>query len=618
LAPSSSGGCLFAPFRLFGNSAKGWIVIGRATFVAMAFLLVGGICFLWRVPWLAKTNDVEDFDLLVRCLDTHQNQPFYLFDGYQQALKSIGIPFQQFTRVSKVESTRKGPNQYQHKVYDEEIPGSPDKPRTATVVSTTPHTMIPVEQLESSRKNIDKLFPDEKSKEQVLAWGQGLFSHWWWHYAKRVRRRPDNPIIIEPTQGTPDEHLWFAWQRLTNGGRIKAQQLFDMTEVAHRAYPREADLQSAMAWAKNWLAEREAYHQQYRVFLQANGEKKLTETPAMVVPPATESMLCWLLYQFVGLDPTSRKVAQERWLGFFARDKSAAVVAWGKKLEQERRQAGEPLPPADDNVALLCAVERLTGTDGYGQRCRRLVPQVLSPPAWFPDWKEPRRVLVEYIQLALTSTYPNDDLFYLAGGGDPFGLLAHEDDPTQRDDWFVKLLFLFILLPMVTIGLRDLLLIVLARWILRLGDNPHYQAYQEWQYRFDWRGAGIAYLITPLSLWGITWLTLKPPLTLLVPTPWHLLAGVYIALILGGTLVLSLNRLVAILLLRFGWDIHKTWLDEIIGTILAVLVLAYFGNDPAAIVASVVFALLPEVLSRHNARKRGTEERQLDDLADDD
>src|SRR5262249_38344757 len=206
--------------------------------------------------------------------------------------------------------------------------------------------------------------PDEKSRELVQAWGQGLFNHWWWHYAKGVRRRPDNPIIIEPN-GTPDEHMWFAWQRLSNGNQIKAGQLFDMIGLARRAYPREADFQAAMAWAKNWFTAQETYHQQYRKFLNANGEKKLAETPGVVVPPPTENMLCWLLYQFVGLDPASRKAAHDRWLIFFTLDKSAAVIAWGKKLEQERRQAGEPLPPTDDNVSLLCVVERLTGTDGY-------------------------------------------------------------------------------------------------------------------------------------------------------------------------------------------------------------------------------------------------------------
>lgn len=82
----------------------------------------------------------------------------------------------------------------------------------------------------------------------------------------------------------------------------------------------------------------------------------------------------------------------------------------------------------------------------------------------------------------------------------------------------------------------------------------------------------------------------------------------FAAVILGGSLILFLSRLIALVLIARGIDLERTWWDEILGTSAGALVLLYFGNDWFSILAFAVFALIPEVLARREAR--GREERE--------
>ena len=58
------------------------------------------------------------------------------------------------------------------------------------------------------------------------------------------------------------------------------------------------------------------------------------------------------------------------------------------------------------------------------------------------------------------------------------------------------------------------------------------------------------------------------------------LAGVVASVFLGGTVVLVVTRLVAVLLIHLGLDVERTWVDEVLGAAAGAGVLHYFGNDP--------------------------------------
>src|SRR5205814_1597349 len=93
----------------------------------------------------------------------------------------------------------------------------------------------------------------------------------------------------------------------------------------------------------------------------------------------------------------------------------------GRELEEARRKAGEPLPPPSDNVPLVCVIERLTGTDAYGERCREVATEVLTPLGLIREEDSVFNTRnVEFgLKMSIHFAYPNDDLFYLVASGDP-------------------------------------------------------------------------------------------------------------------------------------------------------------------------------------------------------
>src|SRR5262249_20761211 len=147
-----------------------------------------------------------------------------------------------------------------------------------------------------------------------------------------------------------------------------------LAALAHEEFADAGDFESAMAWARTFHTRQEEYFQNHRAFLSAVGAPDRDALGEIGLPPACEMTLHWLLYRYVGLNDASRKAALERGKDLLPAQDFANVLAWGRNLERQRRASSEPLPPSSDSVAVLCALERLTGTDAYGLKCRRLVP----------------------------------------------------------------------------------------------------------------------------------------------------------------------------------------------------------------------------------------------------
>jgi Fe-S cluster assembly iron-binding protein IscA len=600
-------GCLFAPFHglyLFYFKYGFWVF--RLLAPLVAFWVLVGIALLWRVPLTASRNDVDQFDLLVRCLDCHQAEPLYPLKGYQEATDPARIPFRQRERIGKIDTVRKGPHHYEHTLFSRPSGNEAARP-LGTVTSTTPHTRVPPAELQDARQRIEALYPpwDQASWDTVRKWGEGLFVRWW---ATEMQLLSSPEVHNEPARGTEEEHLWFAWQRLRAATPQAAEDFPRLGDLARLAFPDEDDYQAALAWARTFHSRQEDYFQNHRARRRALDGERFKDLGEVALPRPTETTLWWLVYQYAGLTDASRKAARGRWLSYFASDKAELALRWGSELEKQRREDKEPLPPIGDNVALLCVIERLEGTDAYGDRCRRATADVLAPVDWGKKdaWILNASTIESSLKLAIQFAYPNDDLFYLVAAGDPlqlYGLFGFARSSEGNHVLAIAreiiwLLIWLLLACLVLRGLRTWILVFLGRWLLLLRWNPRFKHYYEKQTRFDWKGAALAYVLTPLGLWGVAWYTLSPHLELMMPTPYHLLAGVFTAVVLGGTLILCMNRLVAIFLIRLEWDLEKTWLDEILGLILGVVLLRYFGNDYASIAAFVAFAIIPEVMNR--------------------
>lgn len=436
----------------------------------------------------------------------------------------------------------------------------------------------------------------------------------------------------------PEKAMWYSWLRLTSNRGQAAQDLSRLGLVAREAYPDPADYEAALGWARRYYSH---YHPQYKapaarkirgpddkIDFKPMWDSKLMRDDDERLPQ-TDATLWWLVYRHVGLNEASRRTARDHWLKYFGPGKEALVLQWGRKLEAERRRAGEPLPPTSENVALLCAIERLTGTDAHGVRCRRIVmdsrkeiDDTLHPVAAgvinFGTWYS--------VRLA----YPRQDLFYLTfGARDPLQQCSARDAVSSytnmviRDDrlewlesWWLSLVIGGLLLMLVAWGLRSLTfsliagLVCVLGWPIALilgrsgGWTLRYGAYWCSQHRLQYKGILLSYVVAPLLTWGNVWRTLDGPINLLMPDAWHFLAGVFASVWLGGTIVLFINRFVALVLIRLGWSMETGWLDKILGSFAGGALLYHFGNDLWSVAGYVAFAVLPELFRRRLFSKR--------------
>jgi hypothetical protein len=185
------------------------------------------------------------------------------------------------------------------------------------------------------------------------------------------------------------------------------------------AYPQTADRESVLGWARALYDLMKSDFRGYQRAVQAEpGYKPSHRTDSHrdiaasepVLPPETNWTYYWLLYRYMGLNESSRAAALEHWRSCFPAERHEQVLAFGTKVAEERRTAGEPLPPATEVLPWLCAVERLTGTDPYGWRCRTALDREF-------DLTNSSR-----LRFGVLAGNPNDDFFYLEAAEDPLGL----------------------------------------------------------------------------------------------------------------------------------------------------------------------------------------------------
>lgn len=544
--------------------------------VVMLVVGVVGLVYLWRIPSLAREQNLDLTFVLLRTLDQHRLDPLYYLptDNPERDGDDLKLIEVRFPENARFETVQVGPHRYEHRLVASADSAGGQEP---VVTSTTPHTNIPPDQLAKAREMLEKVYPveDEQAWKELRAWGKGLFLLWW--TAQNDRLEPGTEIISG--EGTEEEHLWFAWFRLRAGSGRAEEDFPQLGKLAERAYPEKADYASAMAWARTYrdrlalipsITLREPYPDVQ--------DQALIDRIEVTAPPATDWTSWWLLYQHVGLNEPSRKRARDRWLGFFLAGKADDVLAWGKRLESERRTANEPLPPSSDVVALLCAFERLRGTDDYGVRCRKLPSDALQA-------NSKRSALLQ--QSLIYGFFPNDDIYYVGASDDRLDLFP------------VKGASRVALMMLVLLGVRSLVFGLLAQLILRLGNDPLYLRFREKRKLFSAGGilSLLIFLSLPLLAWRLALVALPDWLQLLL-TPNELLVEVYISVIFAGGIFLCFTQLLAVILIFFGIDPEKNWLDEIISIPLAVWVLWHFGNEPWSIGSYLAMALIPEVILR--------------------
>jgi hypothetical protein len=558
------------------KSVLTWVLRGYGVLavVGVMFALVQ----LWSIPGVAKQAEVEVFDLLLRCVEhptQHPIEPFYVFKANPRIEKGIVRLCGTLDTAEAIETTRKGP--YEH-VYTVRLKGRSKR----TVTATSPHLTVPADDIRNARRAVEAMYPpgDKPDWDALDAWATSLWRLNW--YRRNTVSEVPTKLVMEPRDGTVEERLWLVWQVLSAGQPQAERDLVRLPALLREAYPADADRDAALAWARTLLRRLRANaadHQQIHSGLSdPDDQYNLLRPHATWVPPENEATLAWLLYQYVGLNDDSRRAARDRWLSYFPTHKAERALAYGRRVEADRRAAGEPLPPAGDAVALLCTVERFLGTDGDGERCR-----AVYQGRW-PNWY--RSQVATFAQ----SLYPGDNMFYVVTSGDRMELFS--------DVGMVPVMIVLYIL-LVGYGFRLVILKGLGERVLKLGDNPNYRKYRDGGgHRSGWVGRVLSYVVIPVVGWVAAMATLSQQMDLLVASPAHLFLGVYMAVLLGGTLVGVPARLIAVVLIKLGVDVEKSWLDEIIGIAIGALILRHFGNDGLSIAVYALYELLPTAVGR--------------------
>jgi hypothetical protein len=553
-----------------------FVIFFRFTAMCMVLIMVIGLIGMWRFPGVAKRNDVDLTHLMMRTIDTHTLDPLhYLQDDRVLADITLDLANKEVILTTKIAPTEIAPRKFVHQVKDA---GGPDA-KLSTLESTTPHTRIPVEQLKLARDTLDRIFTDADPVHgvQLDSWGETMFVIWW----ETMEKKPKS--AIKPEEGNEDEHRWFVWRRLEAGMTGARKDLTRLPEMLKHQYPRAEDREAALKWASDLYDNLELvskYHVHESNTKLKDARKKLTLT--YTLPPKTDWVLAWLLYTHVGLDKQSREEAAARWWGAFREDRPDIVLAWGKEIRDERQQHGEALPPGGDDVTLLCAAQRLTGTDAYGIRCRKAFWEAMDEGKGNPS----------ALQLATKiGCFPNDDLYYVGASGDQLEVVWELSDVGAR---LARIMIFFILMW----GINGWVFNLLGNRILRLSDNDVYTSFRD-KHRLSRVPPKVflAYALTPLLGWGLACAALPLSIGALI-SPARLLVEVYVSVLMGGILFVLLSQTVAVLLIRFGIDPEKTFLDEFITIPLGIFILLHFGNEVWSIVSFVALSVIPETILR--------------------
>src|SRR5262249_38620413 len=153
------------------------------------------------------------------------------------------------------------------------------------------------------------------------------------------------------------------------------------------------------------------------------------------------------------------------------------------------------------------------------------------------------------------------------------------------------------LFPLVaSLGFATFLQWVVVPLLMPRGNRPL------WKKHLEGRGK------EPLWLWlcslvvfagigaALAPLTLPDAVAVQMDSPVALFLGSLAATAVGGVLIASFRRLLAVAMIACGVDVEATWIDEALGILLGAFVLYHFGNDLLAISLFALSDLAPGVV----------------------
>jgi hypothetical protein len=579
---------LVFPFRLAG--------------LLLLVLVIPGFVLIWGLPRLAEQNDVELFDLTLRIVNRKNAAQPLLPLGYRGAVQDkmidLNPPKTETEKVTlwlsfiklkttRVQTTQGKDGSYEHR-------GACSDGRTFVSHSTTPHLTVAPEEIARARKAVARVF-DAKNRAQwaaVLEWGENLYRTCWIDQ-NEMDVVPES-AVPGPAAGTQDEWLWCVWRVLVNDNPAAEEELFRLEELFAKAFPEAGDRDTALHWAQAFYQRQEEEYQSWRHMMDKPANEDIVTGTVLreriyrsfkrVLPPPTRWTHLWLVYQYAGLSPSSRETARQRWLGCFPEKNHEQVLEMGDRIAKQRRDAGEVLPNVPEVVPVLCVVERITGSDPYGKKCREVLDARLDHYGYdAAGW-------------TIQTVYPNDDFYYLAASRDPFHLHSINIDGRDLFRRVMRVLSLVLVLGTVSLGLRALLDWVVARLFIHKAVKPLWRKYTEG------RGG------EPFLAWvgGVTFATVVGALTARTTMPeslavqvggWdELFLGSFTVTAAGGILIAVCRHMLAIVLTHLSIDVEKTWLDEVLGIALGSYLLYHFGSDWLSIGLSVLSDVTAGVL----------------------
>lgn len=587
----------------------------RLMALLILLVLIPGTVSLWRLPPLAARGDVELTLLALRVIDQDRVVAPLAPTGYKSAIRkhvielepegknyehALGTIFSGF--MYRLHATGQTCRHTPEGGYEYTITynGCPAR----KVNGTTPHLNVKQEDLVAARQALTVLFPDPQQWRELLDWGECLFWTEWTHQNSFFE--VPLKLVPAPLGGTEDERLWLAWQVLRGNMPGAEADLTRLDEQFHQTFPRPEDQTAALRWAQDLYARMEsnflAYQQFQQEKLEAKKKERLPEIESWegaasdtiqvqaqfkrALPPKTQWTYQWLVYRYIGLGEPSQSVARKRWLEAFPAQARERLLEFGTEVLAQRRAAGEPLPPVAKNLPLLCAVERLIGSDPYGQHCRELIKQEYGTG-----------LARQTLNFSVLSAYPNDEMFFLLATSDPLQMHPMSGDNVTLEARIARACGSALFTVVSGLGIITLLSWIVVPLLVRGSARTL------WQKHVDGRGS------EPIWLWVLSVVffaalgTLLAPHTL--PAAVHVNVGSYFDLFLGslaatmigGVFIASSRRILAVLLILFRVDIESTWLDEILGILLGGYILFHFGNDPFGIALFALSDLAPGLIA---------------------
>ena len=595
------------PFRLMG--------------LLLLVLLIPGSVQMWQMPTMAKQNEHELALVTMRALEQDKpTVPFTLL-GYRETTQPAVIDlcaYQSSTyhtvlmvfsanfynlRAVSTSSERLPDGRYRYRVtYNHRDP--------RVVEATTPHLKVAQADLAEAREALDRLFEDRKQRREMLEWGESLFwTEWLWQSS--LSSVPTKAIPA-PLGGTEEERLWLVWQVLRGSSAEAKEELFRLPELFEEAFPKAEDRAAALKWAEGLYDRLEADFIAYRTGVRAHlAEVAKQKGPRVeawednnpyepihagferVLPPKTEWTHLWLVYRYAGLTRPSRAAARAHWLSCFPKKSEEEVLKLGAKIEEERRAAGEPLPNVPETLPLVCLCERLVGSDPYGQRCREAIKHTHGSD-------------LSRLRFSILSAYPNDEIYYLLASPDSLGLFPIGSGKKALSDRLERLSGSTLFPLIASLGFCTLLYWIAVPLLMPRRSRPLWKKHQEGRGKepiWLWASsvvvfAAIGALVAPL--------TLPDVIAVQMDSYGALFLGSLAATAVGGVLIGTFRRLLAVVLIACGVDVEATWIDEALGILIGAFVLYHFGNDLLPITLFVLSDLAPGVVEALLHRRHHT------------